>query len=173
MTDQTTNPWQIDVFALCKEQATIKGELPIALLTRLAADLTRHDGVLNYQLSGTTDDKKRALLRIQVNGSLMMRCQRCLEDMQHAVDVDYTVQLVHSEQELDSEEDELNAVAEGRADIEKIVGSKTFDTLNLLEDEIILSLPIVTTHKNCEKTLPMSAGEKTSPFDALRALKAD
>ena len=55
--------------------------------------------------------------------------------------------------------------------LKKIVGSKTFDTFTLMEDEIILSLPIVIAHEQCDKTLPMSAGEKASPFDALRTLK--
>ena len=173
MTAQTVTPWQIDVFALCKEQAQKSGELPIALLTRLSSDLSHHDGALQYSLSGQIDAEKRSLLNIRINGTLVMRCQRCAEDMQYAVNVDNTLQLVHSEDELDNEEDEINAIIEGTADVEKIVGSKTFDTLNLMEDEIILSLPIVIAHEHCEKTLPMSAGEKTSTFDALRGFKAD
>ena len=40
-----------------------------------------------------------------------------------------------------------------------------------MEDEIILSLPIVIAHEQCDKTLPMSSGEKASPFDVLRTLK--
>ena len=173
MTAQTVTPWQTDVFALCKEQAQKSGELPIALLTRLSSDLSRHDGALQYTLSGQIDTEKRSLLNIHINGTLVMRCQRCAENMQYAVNVDNTLQLVHSEDELDNEEDEINAIMEGTADVEKIVGSKTFDTLNLMEDEIILSLPIVIAHEHCEKTLPMFAGEKTSAFDALRGFKAD
>ena len=173
MTAQTVTPWQTDVFALCKDHAQQSGELPIALLTRLGSDLSRHDGALQYTLSGQIDAEKRSLLNIRINGTLVMRCQRCAEDMQYAVNVDNTLQLVHSEAELDSEEDEINAIMEGTADVEKIVGSKAVDRLNLLEDEIILSLPIVIAHEHCEKTLPMSAGEKASAFDVLRGLKAD
>ena len=110
-------------------------------------------------------------MHIRITGTLMMRCQRCLEEMAYAVDVDNSLELVHTEAELDDEEEELNAIAAGTAGIEKIVGSKTFDTFTLMEDEIILSLPIVIAHEQCDKTLPMSAGEKASPFDALRTLK--
>ena len=50
-------------------------------------------------------------------------------------------------------------------------GSTEAFVLNLLEDEIILSLPIVIAHEVCEQALPTSTGEKVSPFDALMALK--
>ena len=165
------NPWHADVFALCKEHGTVQGELPIKLLTRLSSDLTRHDGALHYVLSGELDEKKHPIVRIRISGTLMMRCQRCMEEMAYAVEVDNSLELVHSEEELDDEEEELNAVAAGTAGIEKIVGSTSFDTLALLEDEIILSFPIVVAHEQCDKTLPMSTGEKASPFDVLRTLK--
>lgn len=171
MTTHTPTPWLLDVFSLCKEQAQQTGELPIALLTRLSDDLTRHEGSLQYVLSGELNEKKHPILHIRINGTLMMRCQRCLEEMAYAVDVDNALELVHSEEELDDEEDDLNAIAAGTAGLEKIVGSKTFDTLALMEDEIILSLPIVVAHEHCDKTLPMSAGEKASAFDVLRSLK--
>ena len=171
MSTAHASPWTIDVFALCKEHASKQGELPINLLTRLASDLTRHDGALHYELSGELDEKKHPIMHIRITGTLMMRCQRCFEEMAYAVDVDNSLELVHTEAELDDEEEELNAIAAGTAGIEKIVGSKTFDTFTLMEDEIILSLPIVIAHEQCDKTLPMSAGEKASPFDALRTLK--
>lgn len=171
MSTHTSSPWQLDVFALCKDHAQKSGDLPINLLTRLSSDLTRHDGALNYTLSGQLDEQKHPIVHIRIVGTLMMRCQRCAEEMAYAVDVDNSLELVHTEAELDDEEDELNAVAAGTAGIEKIVGSHDFDVLALMEDEIILSLPIVVAHDQCDQTLPMSAGEKASPFDVLRTLK--
>ena len=171
MNAQTTTTWQTDVFALCKENAQRSGELPIALLTRLASDLTDTQGALKYEVSGQIDHEKHSLLRVCATGTLMMRCQRCAEDIPYAVNVDNTLALVHSEEELDSEEEDLNAVFSDVDHIEKIVGSKEFDLLNLLEDEIILSLPIVIAHEQCEKTLPSSFGEKVSAFDVLKNLK--
>lgn len=171
MTTVSNAAWQLDVFALCKEQARKQGQLPIQLLSRMKSDLTRHDGALEYTLSGQLDEQKHPILHIRITGQLMMRCQRCAEEMTYAVDVDNALELVHSETELDDEEDELNAIVAGTAGVEKIVGSQEFDILALLEDEIILSLPIVVAHAQCDKTLPMSAGEKASAFDVLRTLK--
>lgn len=160
-----------DVFTLCKEQTTLTGELPLSLFERLSADLTDHTGALAYTVSGRIDEKKRRLLSLRLEGSLPMVCQRCAEPIAFSLSVDNTLELVHREDELDDEEDELNAVMEGRAGFEKIVGSKQFDLINLIEDEAILALPLVIAHEVCPHALPMSSGEKSSPFDALWQLK--
>ena len=167
----TTSIKDIDIFALCKDHASLKGTLPLAQLTRLHEDLTTTSGEVSYTVSGSSDEDNRLYTHLSITGALPMTCQRCAEDLVHALAVDNTLEWVHSEDELDDEDEELNAILEGRADIEKIVGSKNFDLMALLEDEIILSLPIVIAHEVCTQTLPTEVGEKVSPFDALRALK--
>lgn len=170
-TETTPNKWLRDVFAVAANAATLSGELPIAELKRLHPDLTKTDGALKYSVTGSINDKKHPLLHLQVTGELKMICQRCLEEMTQPVDIDNTLHMVASEAELDTEEDELNALLEGDTSPEKIVVSTSYDILNLLEDEIILGLPLSVTHEQCEKSLPMSAGEKLSPFSVLAKLK--
>ncbi len=167
----TTSIKDIDIFALCKDHARMQGELPLAQLTRLKDDLNQTNGTVSFSVTGSQDADKRLFMHLTITGVLPMNCQRCAEDLTHGIEVDNTLELVHSEAELDNEEDELNAVLEGRAGVEKIVGSQNFDLMTLLEEEIILSLPIVIAHEVCPETLPMAAGEKVSPFDALLALK--
>jgi uncharacterized protein len=162
---------QRDVFAMAQNATHSTGVLPVSALKRMHADLTQTTGALQYTVTGSTNHKRHPLLHIQVTGELHMICQRCLEEVIQAIDIDNTLHLVLSESELDSEEDELNAVLAGDDSPEKIVGSVTFDLLNLLEDEIILSLPIAVTHETCEETLPTSAGDKPSPFAVLAKLK--
>ncbi|MCE1160251.1 MAG: DUF177 domain-containing protein [Burkholderiales bacterium] len=167
----TSSIQDIDVFALCKEHASVQGQLPLSTLSRLHGDLIHTTDAVSYHVSGSVDDEHRYLLHLSITGTLPMNCQRCAEELSHPLLVDNTLQLVHTEAELNDEEEELNAIMSGKAEIEKIVGSKNYDLLNLLEDEIILSLPIVIAHEVCEQTLPTSVGEKVSPFDALMTLK--
>ncbi len=162
----------IDVFALCSDAAQLKGDLPIALLTRFCEDLSSTEGTLAYCVSGQLDDEQHPILHLEVTGAVSMNCQRCAEPLTHHIAVDNALELVHTEADLDDEEEVLAAIAAGQSvGLEKIVGSTTYDLLNLLEDEIILSLPLVVAHTVCEQTLPTSVGEKVSPFDALRTLK--
>ena len=167
----TTSIKDIDIFALCKEHARIQGELPLAQLTRLQDDLTQTNGTLSHSVTGAQDPEKRLFLHLTISGILPMNCQRCAEDLAHEISVNNTLELVHTEAELDDEEEELNAIMSGNAGVEKIVGSQNFDLMALLEEEIILSLPIVVAHEVCSETLPTAIGEKVSPFDALLALK--
>ena len=76
-----------------------------------------------------------------------------------------------SEAELESEEDEFNAIIAGSDTPEKSVGSTDFDILDLLEDEVILSLPLTLVHDVCPTQLPTSSGQKASVFDILAKLK--
>ena len=172
MTTENQAPMLRDVFALANNTATLSGNLPIADLTRMRPELTQTTGTLHYTVSGHLNEKKHPLLHLQITGELHMVCQRCLEEVMQTIDIDNTLHLVASEADLDSEEDELNAIIAGDESPEKIVGSTSFDLLNLLEDEVILSLPQAVTHDVCEKTLPTAAGEKPSPFAALAKLKS-
>ena len=62
-----------------------------------------------------------------------------------------------------------------------LVISRDFDALALVEDELILSLPLVPLHELCPETLPMSvadpafeaAAERPNPFGVLASLKTD
>ena len=172
MTTENPAPLLRDVFALATNAATLSGDLPIADLTRMRPELTQTTGALHYTVSGQLNEKKHPLLHVQITGELNMVCQRCLEEVTQTIDIDNTLHLVANEADLDSEEDEINAILAGDESPEKIVGSTSFDLLNLLEDEVILSLPQAVTHDICEKTLPTTAGEKPSPFAVLAKLKS-
>lgn len=162
----------VDIFALCADQQALSGRLPLALLTRFATEVTELDGDIGFVVSGLVNEEGHAVVRVQAQGSAPMLCQRCAEPLVHLIDVDNSLQVVRSEAELDDEEAELAAVQAGTAGLEKIVGSQSFDVLGLIEDEIILALPVVVAHEVCTQSLPMSAGEKKSAFDVLRTLKS-
>jgi uncharacterized protein len=160
-----------DVFTMAAEAQTISGSIEIASLTRLADDLTNTSGALNYTLTGFINQQRQPHLHITVQGTLAMVCQRCLEPLSFEVDVDNVLHMVHSEADLDSEEDELNAILAGSDAPEKMVGSDMFDIFNLIEDEVILSIPVANTHDVCDEKLPTSSGQKASAFDVLAKLK--
>ncbi len=68
---------------------------------------------------------------------------------------------------------------EARWKEERGVISRDFDALSLVEDELILSLPLVPRHEVCPEHLPSqvedeafeAASERPNPFAALAALK--
>jgi uncharacterized protein len=76
--------------------------------------------------------------------------------------------------------DEATAAAlDDEAEEDILVLSRDFDALALIEDELILSLPLVPLHDICPQAVPMSvadpefteAAERPNPFGVLAGLK--
>ncbi|MFM7002170.1 MAG: YceD family protein, partial [Limnohabitans sp.] len=76
--------------------------------------------------------------------------------------------------------DEATAAAlDDEAEEDLLVISRDFDALTLVEDELIMSLPLVPLHEVCPEVLPVSAvdpefeqaAEKPNPFGVLAGLK--
>lgn len=160
-----------DIFTLIQNAESIEFDLPIVGLSRLVDELTDTNGSLSCRVIGKTNAQKHLLLHVQMSGALNMVCQRCLEPLVFDVSVDNMLHFVRLEEELDSEEDELNAILAGSNAPEKILGSDEFDLLGLLEDELILSIPVANVHEVCSQQLPTSSGKKASAFDVLSKLK--
>ncbi len=71
-----------------------------------------------------------------------LECQRCLAPYEQAFDAEVVYRVVNTEAEADEfplDEDE----------VEVIVGSRQFDLVDLIEDELLLSLPVVPAHDVC------------------------
>ena len=152
----------IDAFELARNGDTQTGEIPVAQMTRL--EVLANEGVLAYSARGLIGERGRSFLRLQVSGTLTLRCERCLQPMPWQVEVDSKLWLAKDEAEADSlpiEEDAYDVV----------IGSEQFDLNALVEDEVILSLPTVAKHELCPNPLEFTNLRESSPFALLKQLK--
>lgn len=168
----------IDAFELARDGGTVEGLLPLAALPRLAAALARSDGVLSYRIVGGLDDMSRPGAAMQLRGELALECQRCNAVFTHRMARDAKFRFVDSEAAL-------NALPIEDDEVDVIVGSRRLDLAGWIEDEAILSLPLVPRHDRgdaeCRPVVPVGehddAGEgsltkaRASPFAALADLK--
>ena len=108
-------------------------------------------------------------LHIRASAELPLECQRCLKPVNVPVQIDRRFLFVHGEEtaaqlDTDSEDDVLAL-------------TRALDLRELIEDELLLALPIVPRHEICPKPLVAIVGaedlpdEKPHPFAALAALK--
>jgi uncharacterized protein len=115
------------------------------------------------------DERERAFINLEVEGPLHVVCQRCLQPVTLAVDVAARFLVVETEPQAD-------AVPLDEDAYDVIVGSREFDVLELVEDEVILSLPIVPKHDQCpdvtgtDAPSAPAASERISPFADLRKM---
>ncbi len=111
---------------------------------RLAQEFVNPEAMLQFRVCGGQDARGRPQLRCEVKGNLEMQCQRCLKPVSVAVDCDRLLYLAASEADADRLE---TALAD--EDIEVIVAGQNLDLAGVVEDEVLLDLPIVPMHADC------------------------
>ncbi|MDR0379742.1 MAG: YceD family protein [Candidatus Accumulibacter sp.] len=152
----------IDSLAFAREGAVLQGELPVAGLARVLDKLVDSSGELAYRVRGQTGSRdNRPQLTVEVDGVLFVCCQRCLEAVDHPVRIRSLLELVGDEEALTQEE-----IEDDSRDF--LVARKELDVVALIEDEIILDLPLAPRHENCVLPDTGERREETSPFAVLK-----
>ena len=128
-------PVHLDPLALADRGREVSGSLPIESFERLGPSLHSREGALDATLRFGRDDAGRRVLDGRVRGTLRLVCQRCLEPYAVPVDLELALVLVDSEAEAETLPEELDALVVGSA--------RSMHTVDMLEDDLILALPIV------------------------------
>lgn len=174
------DPLRLDVAAFAADAGSLQGQWPADTLDRLAElQSAPQDTALvpvDWQVSGTRvpvpAGEDELWLTLKANTSVWLACQRCLQPLPEALALSHRIRFVRGEAQaeaLDAEiEDDVLALP------------RSLDLRELIEDELLLALPLVPRHPVCPQPLPMSAGEDEleaddspdkHPFAALQALK--
>ncbi len=174
---RTPDPRRLDVAAAATASLELAGDWPLAGFTRLetatlpAAESLRgvhwHIRAERALLPGAG---VQASLRISADTEVALECQRCLQPMPFPIHIERRIFFVDGEDaaaglDVDSEDDVLAI-------------TPTLDLHALLEDEMLLALPVVPRHEVCVQPLPHGAepelpaqAEQEHPFAALAALR--
>ncbi len=136
----------------------------MAELPRLADVLTTTEGFLSVRLEGWRDEQGKSWLQLDVAGEPVLCCQRCLGGVKFPLAIKSRLQLIAPGEDWpddDLEDDSADAIAaEGELNV-----------LSLIEDEVLLALPIAPRHEHCESPSANASEHGSSPFSALAALK--
>lgn len=164
----------IDPLDFIRKAGKHHGKIPLSELLRVQDYLFEDEGEIFYQINGLIDDNDKLNLQVRVTGELNLCCQRCLGRLAHRLDIDTVLLLVETESELaHTDEDET---------VDAILATADMDVLDLIEDEIILSLSISSRHQEDECEIYRTESDKAiekevansdseNPFAALKALK--
>ena len=153
-----------DPFRFAAEGRSLSGTVAVAQLVRLADALADDSGTVTFAVVGRLDAQRRPQLRVTAQGVLNLRCQRCLGAIAWPLRLDIVLQPVRSGQPIPEEEledDEVDAI-----EVDGDLG-----VVGMVEDEILLALPIAPRHENCDSLRPDGGTVKDSPFAKLSALR--
>lgn len=174
------DPQRLDIERFARDAGELQGRWLLTALPRLAE--SQVDGIapagweVLWEAQGQRFERVGApaevWLHLAARATVRLQCQRCLHPVDVALEVDRSFRFVRDEREAA----ELDAQVE--EDI--LVLDRSLDLQELVEDELILALPLVPRHVDCRHPAlagaePLQTASQPAsaphPFAALAALK--
>lgn len=131
---------EIDPRRFCKGGQSWEVRDDVAAFPRLAHEFTQ--GELFCRVAGEADASGALSFGIEIRGDVTLTCQRCLGGLQYTVDIHRTLHLARDETELER--------LDAEPDCEAILAAAKLDLVALVEDEVLLSLPMAAMHAEGE-----------------------
>jgi len=173
------DPLHLDVEVFAKEGAELAGEWPLATLDRLAdaahAD-ARPGPADNARWSARGESRPvrggmpQTWLHLSADAELSLVCQRCLGPL--------PTRLATQRAFLFAPDEATAAELDADSEDDVLAMTRSLDLRALVEDELLLALPLVPRHDDCPEPLPLvdddeeaAEPERPNPFAALAALK--
>ena len=153
-------PAAIDGLAFARCAGVLKGRLGMESLPRLAQSGCS-GSVLDFVLTGEINGRGKPGFRLAVEGSVRLECQRCLGNVEWPLRLEARLELASGEAEIMAADD----------DIERVVAGRDMNVATLVEDEVILALPMAPKHEQCNSAAGAQRGAEPSAFQALAELK--
>ena len=130
-----------DAFSLVRLAGTIAGKVDARQLPNVADSLAPGDDAvpIAWTIAGRKSPEGRPSLGIDIAGSAPLVCQRCLARFDWPVDQATELLIAGNERELT----DLDEVSE----VEVILADRPLDAAELVEDELVLTLPFAPRHE--------------------------
>jgi len=172
------NASRLDVKAFAQAGAVLSGQDLLSKYERLLAEAGGQgaDRPVEWEVRGEmhTDASGFAQIWLHLSAqvSLPLTCQRCLGPADIAVAVDHAFRFVATEAQAEAEDEE--------AEEDVLVLSHDFNLRELIEDELLMGLPLVPRHEVCPTEVKLTTQDadfeaasaaKPNPFAALAGLK--
>ena len=156
----------LDCLEFARGGGVLERRVGLDEMPRLADLLATPAGFLSVRLEGWRDAQGKSWLQMDIAGEPVLCCQRCLDGVTFPLAIKSRLQLMAPGEDWpddDLVDDSADAIDAGSA----------LAVLSLIEDEVLLALPIAPTHEQCESPLANAGRHDSSPFAALVALKKD
>jgi uncharacterized protein len=157
---------RIDGREFARSQGRLSGRLLAHDAPRLE-ELGWRVNVVDFTIRGRGDGHGRLYLDLEAAGTLTTTCQRCLQPLEQALRIARALQLAASMAAIEAADD----------DVDRVLASAAMEVGTLVEDELILELPMVGRHEVCEAVRlgeergSPSEGEQTERNPLMNALR--
>lgn len=173
-------PAHLELRAFAQSRAELAGAEPLGRYGRVAQEcldggqgrtvIWKAQGEIRPGSSGSDD----VWLQLHAESIVSMTCQRCLDPVEVALLVDRSFRFVADEETAAAQDDDSNE--------DLLAMEDDFDLHRLIEDELVLAMPLIAHHADCATRAPgvaadpdfgISVAGRPNPFAVLSRLKLD
>lgn len=168
-------PSQIDIRKLATKGVEIAANFPVSRLKRFQEMLADEQGSVDAKLVFYIDEQGLRRVGGEVHSNVQVVCQRCLQPVPIRVDCSLNLAIVWTDEDAQNLPKAIEPL---------IVGEELTDLADIVEEELILSLPFVNYHdlQACpagetvgytSAEQPVAEEPKENPFKVLEQLKSN
>ncbi len=162
-----TIPAQVDSLRFAEHATNLHGVVLIKNLPRLCVSLANNEGEVEANIAFGIDDQRIPFIKGHIETRVILQCQRCMQPFVYGIICDFLSGIVSSEEEAEGLPDRYDPAT---------VEDGMLSLHDRIEDELIVSLPLVPMHEfeDCKVKLPFVVAESPmeSPFKVIESLKA-
>ncbi len=158
----------IDPFRFAKRAQQLNTIVQLMPVGRLEGVIAQ-ESQLNLLLNGGRNENNRLVLSGEINGTVKVICQVCLDIVEYPVDITFRLLPVISEEQAEKLNQNIEPI---------IIEDDKLELDELVNNELILAMPVAICHrdvdgKDCADKDNFTVGEiehqtKSSPFDVLK-----
>jgi len=169
---------RLDVKAFAEEGAHLRGEEPLGTHERVMAETQGRgsESSVHWTAQGELRNPRHVhpeiWVHLQADAILSLTCQRCLAPVDVPVSVDRSFRFVADE--------DMAAAQDEQSEEDVLALSRSLDLAELVEDELLMELPLAPRHEACPEPLKRVASDedfddatarRENPFALLGKLK--
>jgi uncharacterized protein len=169
---------RLDVRGFAEEGATVGGQEPLCDLSRLFAETQGRRGESPVTWSATGELRNpghvhpEIWVHLRAQAILALTCQRCLGPVDVPIAVERSFRFVADE--------EVAAAQDQESEEDVLALSRDFDLVELVEDEVLMELPLAPRHSICpvpvklavsDENFDTAAEQRENPFAILGRFK--
>jgi uncharacterized protein len=161
-------PKTIKLFKFARKEASLHGDYKISAMPRISEIARNTEDRIKVALSFYLENDKTPCIKGIIKANIILDCQRCLEALPLELNVLFNLAFVRHE----SQAEELDTSFE----IYNIGEEEDLDSIDLITDEILLSIPMAPSHDfDCslkiDKEKEVVEEISKNPFDVLKNIK--
>jgi len=161
-------PKNIDPFKYADQNKVLQGDIAVHMLPRLADIVCSTEGEVEVRLEFDRGEQRLRVIKGELRAVLELTCERCLEPVKKEVVSNFQLGIVISDEQAKN----LPGYYEPL-----LVELDSMPVYDVVEEELILSLPMFAYHGDCSAEQIQAsqefeeAPEKENPFSVLSGLK--